>query len=183
MQRCDTVLQTYCVHERLESKVFIQANSAVTSFTTYCRMQHFLRRGSLCDFAVGKLLKHGSSVTGFVESELLWCGPQWCWHKEMAQRTAQTQTNTRRHPHSCGNTSDMKLSIHKHVERQRQREREREEGRRGNAGERDMEGHCLWGSVHLFAVQSFHAIFFYISPPIVIKHVLGQHIGLVNYPI
>lgn len=63
-------------------------------------------------------------------------------------------------------------------------------GRGGNAGERekerDMEGHCLWGSVFLFALQlnslSVH-FFFYIIPPIVIKHVLGPHIGLVNYPI
>lgn len=35
--------------------------------------------------------------------------------------------------------------------------------------------HCSWT---VFSCNSF-----YIIPPIVIKHVLGQHIGLVNYPI
>lgn len=123
---------------------------------------------------VVRLLKHRSAVTGFVESKLLWCSPQRCWYKEIAQRTAQTQINTCRHPHSCG----MKLSmtIHKHADRQW----DREEKRRGNERKCRKERERVF---FLFAVQSFHASLFYIIPPIVIKKVLGQHIGMVNYPI
>lgn len=46
---------------------------------------------------------------------------------------------------------------------------------------RDMEGHSLRGSVYLFAEQldRLHAIF-YIIPPVVIKHIQGQHVGLVS---
>lgn len=124
---------------------------------------------------VVRLLKHRSAVTGFVESKLLWCSPQRCWYKEIAQRTAQTQINTCRHPHSCG----MKLSmtIHKHADRQWDREEKRRGNERKCRREREREG--------LSSVCS--AVFpckpFYIIPPIVINKVLGQHIGMVNYPI
>lgn len=58
--------------------------------------------------------------------------------KEIAKRTAQTQTNTCRHPHSWGYTSDMKLSmtgICSKTERERGRNRNegQEEGWKGNA--------------------------------------------------
>lgn len=128
---------------------------------------------SVCNCVIShvvRLLKHRSAVTGFVESKLLWCSPQRCWYKEIAQRTAQTQINTCRHPHSCG----MKLSmtIHKHADRQWDREEKRRGNERKCRRERERERVFL-----LFAVQSFHASLFTLFHQLLSRKSLGNTLG------
>lgn len=139
-------------------------HSAVTSFTL--EWKHVLKHGSLCEFAVVKQLHHRSAVTGIVESKLLWCGPQWCWHEEIAQRTVQTQTNACRHPPSCGVRKWYEtVSVYDiNMWRDSERERERQNGRGGNAGGRERERWSDAAGGHLFSCaveQPFHAILFF----------------------
>ena len=109
--------------------------------------------------------------------------------------STKNQTNICRHPHSCGHASVMKLfmAVHEHMQRERESETERrgcrkegkemQEWRKARYGGTLPVGICF--SVcrqTAFPCNSFF-FFFCIFPPIVIRHILGQHTGVVNYPV